>query len=266
MSFTVAKKNGELLFYDLGGWEMRNQSTIWCILQADQLYQFEDFKEIRIYTDDTESDETHYSYTKENSYDKLVPDFNFHAWQQVGILNYDLFVQSIDRAGLCNPILQKVGWIGNSATNFRRTIMLDIGHQNPTLFEFFDMQWIPSNRIQFQSTQYISTPDLVKQYAFLIDIEGKGYSGRLKHLLWSHRPVLLVDRPHKEYFFEHLKEWIHYIPVHRDLTDLIEKTQWCIDHYDTALQIAENAYQFSKMHLTRNACYSQWNKIIKYSK
>lgn len=264
MSFTVAKQNGELVFHNLGGFELRNTSTIWCILQADQIYQFNDFTEIRIYTDDTESDETHYSYTKENSYTKLVPDFNFHAWQQVGIQNYDLFVQSIDRAGSNKPLLQKVAWIGNSSTNFRRKIMLDIAHIHPTLFDFFDMKWNPSNSIQFQSTHYISTPDLVKRYAFLIDIEGKGYSGRLKHLLWSHRPVLLVNRPYKEYFFEHLKEWVHYIPVQRDLSDLVEKTQWCITHYDKSLEIAENAYQFSKIYLTRNACYSQWNKIIKY--
>ena len=263
MSFTVAKQNGELVFHNLGGFELRNQSTMWCILQADQKYHFNDFKEIQIYTDDTESDENCYSYTKENSYTKLVPDFNFHAWQQVGIQNYDLFVQTIRRAGLNNPTVQKVGWIGNSDTNFRRKIMLDIANEHPTLFEFFDMQWIQSNDIQLQSTHYISTPDLVKQYAFLIDIEGKGYSGRLKHLLWSHRPLLLVDRPHKEYFFEYLKEWVHYIPVQRDLSDLVEKTKWCITHYDKALKIAENAYQFSKIHVTRNACYAQWNKIIK---
>jgi len=108
----------------------------------------------------------------------------------------------------------------------------------------------------------ISTTDLVKTYSLLIDIEGCGYSGRLKHLLWSHRPLLLVDRPHKEFFFEHLKEWVHYIPVKRDLSDLIEKTKWCIDNYDKALIIAENAFQFSKVYLTRDACYDKWNDII----
>ena len=33
----------------------------------------------------------------------------------------------------------------------------------------------------------------------------------------------------------------HYIPVNRDLSDLIEKTQWCLDNYEKAVQIAENA-------------------------
>jgi len=46
------------------------------------------------------------------------------------------------------------------------------------------------------------------------------------------------------------------------LSDLIEKTKWCIDNYDKALQLAENAYQFSKLHLTRNACYDKWNNVV----
>jgi len=140
--------------------------------------------------------------------------------------------------------------------------MLEISEKNKDLFDFFSMKWIKTNGQLLNSTVYISTPDLVKKYSILIDIEGNGYSGRLKHLLWSHRPVLIVDRPHKEYFFEFLQEWTHYIPVKRDLSDLVEKAKWCIENYDKAKQIAENAYEFSKKYLTRDACYEQWNKII----
>jgi hypothetical protein len=125
------------------------------------------------------------------------------------------------------------------------------------------MNWIKvNNQIKLNATKYISFEDLVKTYSILIDIEGNGYSGRLKYLLWSHRPILLVDRPHKEYFFEFLEEWKHYIPVKRDLSDLVEKTQLCLLNYSKALEIAENAYEFSKKYLTREACYKQWNNII----
>jgi glycosyltransferase involved in cell wall biosynthesis len=103
---------------------------------------------------------------------------------------------------------------------------------------------------------------LVKKYSFLIDVEGYGYSGRLKYLLWSQRPVLLIDRPYKEYFFQHLKEWEHYIPVKRDLSDLVEKMKWCFSNTEKATQIAQNALEFSKKHLTREACYAKWNDLI----
>jgi hypothetical protein len=180
----------------------------------------------------------------------------------VGINDYESFVKEIDNAGLNIYEINKVGWIGNKNTNDMRKKLVEIGDTNKELFDIFDMFWIQSRNTQLNSSKYISTPDLVKKYSILIDIEGNGYSGRLKHLLWSHRPLLLVDRPHKEFFFEFLKEWEHYIPVKRDLTDLIEKTKWCLDNYDKALIIAENAFQFSKLYLTRDACYDKWNNII----
>ena len=71
-----------------------------------------------------------------------------------------------------------------------------------------------------------------------------------------------MDRPHKEFFYEHLIAWEHYIPVERDLGDLVEKTKWCLDNYEKAQEIAEKAYLFAQEHLTRNAAYKQLNRII----
>jgi hypothetical protein len=265
MSFTVSKLNGKLIFKDKGGYETRNPSTAWCIQEADKIYKWKDFNEIQIDTNDNYNGHG-CSYIKDN-YKNLVPDFVFHSWPQVGIYDYIKFTKDIDNAGLTPYEINKVGWIGNSDTNFRRKTLLQIGNNNNDLFDIFDMKWIRSlhktNNQMLNSTNYIYTPDLVKKYSILIDIEGNGpYSARLKTLLWSHRPLLLVDRPGKEYFFEFLQEWTHYIPVKRDLSDLLEKAKWCIENYDQAKQIAENAYEFSKKYLTRDACYEQWNKII----
>lgn len=262
MAFCFSKINGKLIFNDLGGYQTRNSSTFWCIQKADEKYNWNDFNEIKIYTEDYNNNNNDYTYSKTNSYNNLVPDFNFHSWPQVGINDYDLFIKEIDNAGLNNYEINKVAWIGNTNTNIMRKNLLEISNNNKELFDIFDMNWIQSENIFYNSTKYISTPELVKKYSILIDIEGNGYSGRLKHLLWSHRPLLIVDRPHKEFFFETLKEWIHYIPVKNDLSDLIEKTKWCLDNYDKALIISENAFQFSKLHLTRDACYDKWNNII----
>jgi hypothetical protein len=260
--FTVKKENGQLIFNDFGGFQSRNPSTIWCIQEADKIYNWKDFKQITINTGDKESNINEYTYSKHYSYNNTVPDFNFHSWPESGIKNYTEFTNDISNAGLDNFIINKVGWIGNINTNPNRRILLEIGKKHNDILDIIDMSWKKSDKIELNYSKYISTPDLAKTYSILIDIEGNGYSGRLKHLLWSHRPVLLVDRPHKEYFFEFLKEWKHYIPVERDLSDLIEKTKWCINNYDKAKQIAENAYDFSKQYLTRQACYKQWDKVI----
>jgi len=257
----VSKVNGKLIFRDLGGYETRNPSTIWMIQKADEKYNWKDFKEIKIDTSDNYNGDG-CSYIKDN-FNKLVPDFVFHSWPQVGINDYEEFVKEIDTNGLTHYEIHKVGWIGNSQTNSMRTKLLELGNQNKDLFDFFDMRWNHSGNVFLNSTHYIYTPDLVKKYSMLIDIEGFGsYSARLKTLFWSHRPLLLVNRPGNEFFFEYLKEWVHYIPVKRDLSDLVEKTKWCMENYGKALIIAENAYQFSRIHLTRDACFAKWNEII----
>ncbi len=263
MSFLVKKENGKLIFINYGGYETRNESTIQCLEQADKIYNWKDFNNLVIFTGDYEKNINEHTYSKNNSIINLVPDFNFHSWPQVGINDYNEQIEKIDKAGKNNYMINKVGWIGNINTHPNRKIMLNIGNSNKGLFDFNGMNWIKNNnQIKLNASKYITLDDLVKTYSILIDIEGNGYSGRLKYLLWSHRPVLLVDRPHKEYFFEFLQEWVHYIPVKRDLSDLEEKTTWCINNYSKAQEIAENAYEFSKKYLTREACYGVWNKII----
>ena len=145
--------------------------------------------------------------------------------------------------------------------------MWSIGQTFPNVFDIIDMNWLKTININksdaLKSTSvYISMSELAKRYAVLIDIQGYGYSGRLKYLLWSHRPMLLVNRPHKEFFYDNLVAWEHYIPVKEDLSDLVEQTQWCLNNYEKAKEIAENAFQFCQKYLTRDACYKRWNEII----
>lgn len=263
MSFTVKKSDGKLIFTDNGGYESRNPSTIWCIRQADAVYKWPDFKELKIVTNDHEKSDEEYTYSKQNSFNRMIPDFTFHAWPETGLKDYNTFINDIASAGLQPAAKNCVGWIGNPNTNFRRKILWQIGQAHPDMFDIIAMGWAGGlNGQQLNSSKYISTPDLVKTYSVLIDIEGTGFSARLKHLLWSHRPVLLVDRPHKEYFYPFLKKWVHYIPIKRDLSDLVELTRWTLENYKKACIIAQNAYEFSQKYLTREACYKQWDAVI----
>jgi Glycosyl transferase family 90 len=245
MPFSVKKENGQLIFTDHGGYETRNPCTIWCITEADKIYKWKDFKEIKVFTTDVESNETLYAYSNRSlTFKNLVPDWNFHAWKEVGIDDYDQTVKHMDELGRQPYSINKVGWIGNINTNGIRREGLKIGDKHPELFDMFDCgNWWSNGQVKLQNKKYISLPELIQTYSVLIDFPGAGFSARVKHLLWSHRPLLLVNRITKEYYYEHLKEWEHYIPVNSDLSDLVEKAQWCIDNYDKAKIIAENAYE-----------------------
>jgi hypothetical protein len=259
----MKKVNGKLMFHDNGGYEFRNPSTIWCAREADKNYKWPDFNEIVINTGDYEL-ESNYSYSRYGSFKKLIPDFNFHSWPQVGINDYSETIKEIDKLGRLLAVNHKVGWIGNHYTHPSRRTFVSIGNHNKDIMDIIPMSWMKGDdKVKLNATAYMSLPDLVKNYSVLIDIEGNGYSGRLKYLLWSHRPVILIERPFQEFFYEFLIPNVHYIPVKRDMSDLVEKVKWCLDNYEEALKIAENAYEFAKKHLTREACYAQWDKIVR---
>jgi hypothetical protein len=94
------------------------------------------------------------------------------------------------------------------------------------------------------------------QFKYLFDIEGVGYSARLKVLLFSGRPVFVQARPWQEYFFRDMKPFVHYIPVARDLGDLREQLDWAEENKEKCAEIAENARSFAKAYLTRSAAIS----------
>jgi Glycosyl transferase family 90 len=56
--------------------------------------------------------------------------------------------------------------------------------------------------------------------------------------------MLKVDGIWEQWYYPQMKDGVHYILVKRDLSDLNEKIQWCIDHDDECKKIVANAKQF----------------------
>jgi hypothetical protein len=234
---------------------------MWCFQQADAVYNWPDFEPVDFHTEDKDGDACAGAYSKQNpmtaeDYDSIIPDFAFRHWPETRMADYEQTMDAIHRAGLQPPTLQKVGWIGNLNTNPRRKTLFDIGQANPDKLDIFGMEWCGDHK-------FISPQDLVASYAVLLDIEGNGWSARTKYFLWSHRPLLLVDRPHKEFFYEHLKPWEHYIPVQRDLSDLMERVEWVFANPEKAQCIADAAYTFATEHLTRAAAWRQFDRVVR---
>jgi len=89
-------------------------------------------------------------------------------------------------------------------------------------------------------------------------VEGRGYSARLKILLFSGRPVLLQERAWCEWWHFELVAFEHYIPVKEDLSDLLEMVSWARDHPEEADKIAKAAKLFADTKLTRAAALARW--------
>ena len=95
------------------------------------------------------------------------------------------------------------------------------------------------------------TKEKMCEYKYLIDIDG--WSNTWDATIWkllSGSVLLKVGGVWEQWYYDKLKEWVHYVPVKDDLSDLNEKVQWCIDNDEKCKTISENAYNFVKMELT----------------
>ena len=180
------------------------------------------------------------------------PDWVFYHWPSANILHFEETKNNIMLEYNKNPIpsIEKVGWFGNIYSPLNdvieyktRPLLKKIGDENPELFDIVHISPI-HGIINNNIPNYLSLPDLIK-YKYLIDIGGNGYSGRLKLLLFSKRPLLLVDRDYVEYFHDDLIPYIHYIPVKNDLSDLLEQINWMKLNPEKSLEIADNAFNYA---------------------
>lgn len=253
----IWKDEHGLHVHDQGAFQQRNPSTAWLAQEADKIYNWPPFQPLGVCTDDFIVSRNDVSFVvPDGQYERAVPCFSFHKWEEAEIPDYERTVREIMAAGNEAPCLLKAGWIGNLDTHTNRKRLFGIGQDNKDIMDITAMSWHNGHPI------YMSHADLVRKYSVLIDVEGRGYSGRVKFLLWSQRPLILADRPDKEFYYEHLVPWKHYIPAQRNLSDIEEKVRWCLDNRDAAHAIAKNALEFSKTFLTRDAVYAQWNRVI----
>ena len=262
--FTVAKHDGRLAFVDRGGYQSRNASTRWCIEEADRLHDFGDFDAVEVWTGDCEASASGYCYSHVQSFANTVPDFNFHRWAEAGVDDYEDTCAALAAAGEKPAATDRAGWIGAPSHATRRRLA-EIGDSRRDLFSITLMTWQPETQTtgRHGASSFVSLPELVATYAWLVDVEGAGYSGRLKFLLFSKRCVLLADRPQKEWFHGDLAPWTHYVPVRRDLSDLVEKAAWCRAHPAAAAAVGAAAARFAAARLTRAACYARWDAVLR---
>lgn len=95
------------------------------------------------------------------------------------------------------------------------------------------------------------------QYKYQLNIDGTVAAYRFPYLLAGNALVFKQDSSFYEYFYKKLKPMHHYVPVNRDLSNLVEKIQWAKQNDEVARKIARQAQQFANEHLTPDKvlCY-----------
>ena len=72
---------------------------------------------------------------------------------------------------------------------------------------------------------------------------------RFPNLLAGGSAVLKQDSPYIEHFYHALKPNKHYLPIKRDLSDLVEKIKWAKSHDSEMRDMAKNARDFVQQNL-----------------
>jgi hypothetical protein len=90
--------------------------------------------------------------------------------------------------------------------------------------------------------------ELFDLYRALIAIDGNSWPTGLYPSMLTGSPVLKVASLHnfRQWYYDRLKPWIHYIPVAADLSDLREKAVWVFADGDRAAKIGESARAFAQ--------------------
>jgi hypothetical protein len=95
------------------------------------------------------------------------------------------------------------------------------------------------------------------QYKYQLGMDGTVAAYRFPYLLAGGSLVFKQDSPYYEHFYKQLKPGEHYVPIARDLSDLVSQLQWAVDHDKEAQKIARNGQKFARDNLTPQSiiCY-----------
>ena len=195
----------------------------------------------------------------------LIPDFIFVNWKSTGIDDYDKTVLGIYEASKIPPAYNTLFWIGATSHQSRNTL-LKLAKKDKRI-EAYDMSWKSSlpnhyaNNTLNPSTRFVSLADHTK-YRYLIDIQGRGYSGRVKCLFFSGRPLFLAERKLYEWWQEDIHPFEHYIPVKEDLSDLSEKLDWADSNPEECSQIARNAQEYALNNLMHKNAVERMGEVL----
>lgn len=88
-------------------------------------------------------------------------------------------------------------------------------------------------------------PRGIAQYKFLIDMDGNANSWNVLQRLRLGCCIIKVESSWIQWISHRIEPWVHYVPVKADLSDLLEKVDWCRMHDRQAEQIAENGRRFA---------------------
>jgi hypothetical protein len=111
------------------------------------------------------------------------------------------------------------------------------------------------NHVQYEDI-FTSIAEQIK-YKYILDIDGVSNTwDATVWKLYSGSVLLKTKSIWKQWYYDELKEYVHYVPVENDFSDLNNQIEWCIQNDEKCKEITKNAKQFVLNKLN-------WDQVIK---
>jgi peptidoglycan/xylan/chitin deacetylase (PgdA/CDA1 family) len=116
--------------------------------------------------------------------------------------------------------------------------------------DYFRHKTLASHRYNILAAHF--TIEYMMSFKYFIYINTDIFSGILKWILMSKRPVLLVESCIGEYYTNELIPYKHYIPIKRDLSNLIQQIELLNSDKTLCDYIAETSFEFMNKEFNYN--------------
>ena len=123
------------------------------------------------------------------------------------------------------------------------------------------LQTIDIKSLPFSLVNKLS-PDIQSSYKYIVHIDGHVSAFRLSYQMNMNCVILIVKSEWKMWYTDMLKEYIHFVPVNEDLTDLLDKIKWCRNNDDKCKEIAQNAKKFHDTYLQKDGILDYCQKLF----
>lgn len=264
----ITTKNGQIAAVEnYNSFQTRAESSLKQVLDAIKLGIPQHDIKLSLHTGDFPTEQLvkgnfYYCCDKKTDLDFVFPDFIFDHWQQAGIPDFKKTVSEICAEAEKPYIYSRMLWIGNTQTHPIRKKIIEYAEQYPDHIEAYNTYVDQAVIGGKKDIPYISLIDHT-HYKYLIDIEGRGYSGRIKMLLFTKRLLFIQDRQWKSYYHFELEPYKHFIPVKNDLSDLMEQIRFVEQQGDDYYKnIVQNAYDFAVENLQYEKAVQRIQKLI----
>ena len=99
------------------------------------------------------------------------------------------------------------------------------------------------------------SPEEQANYKYIINIDGHVSAFRLTLEMNMGCVILLVESDYNLWVSKDLKEYVHYVPVKRDLSDLIDKIKWCKSHDKECQEMTKKCREYYATKLSKDGIF-----------